>query len=67
MDEEHHQKNDSSIILRTTVPFIEIDSLFIDLSSCIDKPDAGNCDHFSIRYDPYPIKFNHIFFFLFLN
>ncbi|XP_038898628.1 protein EMBRYONIC FLOWER 1 isoform X2 [Benincasa hispida] len=49
MDEEHHQKNDSSIILRTTVPFIEIDSLFIDLSSCIDKPDAGNCDHFSIR------------------
>ncbi|CAK9325492.1 unnamed protein product [Citrullus colocynthis] len=49
MDEEHHQKNDSNIILRTTVPFIEIDSLFIDLSSCIDKPDAGNCDHFSIR------------------
>ena len=51
MDEEHHQKNDSSIVLRTTVPFIEIDSLFIDLSSCIDKPGAGNCDHFSIRYD----------------
>ncbi|XP_023523977.1 protein EMBRYONIC FLOWER 1-like [Cucurbita pepo subsp. pepo] len=49
MDEEHHQKNDSSIVLRTTVPFIEIDSLFIDLSSCIDKPGAGNCDHFSIR------------------
>ncbi|XP_022976310.1 protein EMBRYONIC FLOWER 1-like isoform X1 [Cucurbita maxima] len=49
MDEEHHQKNDSSIILRTSVPFIEIDSLFIDLSSCIDKPDAGNSDYFSIR------------------
>lgn len=60
MDEEHHQKNESSIILRTTVPFIEIDSLFIDLSSCIDKPDAGNCDHFSIRYGFFMIKFKHI-------
>ncbi|XP_023914131.1 protein EMBRYONIC FLOWER 1 [Quercus suber] len=47
--EENHCKSNVNTVSKSDGPFIQIDSISIDLVSAKDKSDAGKCEHFSIR------------------
>lgn len=49
MVEENHCKSNVNTVSKSDGPFIQIDSISIDLVSAKDKSDAGKCEHFSIR------------------
>ena len=46
--EENHCKSNVNPVSKSDGPFIQIDSISIDLVSAKDKSDAGKCGHFSI-------------------